>query len=115
MIGKIILALRFILGPFCLLIGVDKFLMFLEECTLQAGTSPTLWKITGVLQILIGLSILFNKGMNIALILALVIFSSAIYSHVSIETTDIGGAIFLAMQTILLLGLNVFQKSKSDL
>jgi len=115
MTEKLILILKFILGPICIVIGADKFLMFLEECTLQAGSDPKMWMMTGVLQILIGLSIIFDKKMNVALLLALIIFSMAIYSHISIDTDDIGGAIFLGILTLLLLGLNLMQKPRTHL
>ncbi len=101
-----------IITAFCsfsfLMIGADKFLSFLEPpCSLEASISPIVWQVLGVLQIAAGVLIWlpkFRKHIAGFFTVFMVVFSIV---HLTQNTSDIGGAAFMAV----LLGLLAWNPS----
>jgi len=97
-----------------LLIGLDKFVPFMEPpCSLMANISPIIWKIFGVLQITAGILIWFPKyrkyvaGFFIVFMLVFTIY------HLMEKTYDVGGAIFMAVLLSLLVWNPSFIRGKN--
>ncbi len=90
------------------MIGVDKFLSFLEPpCSLETTIAPMVWKAFGVLQIAAGILIWHPKTKRFVagfFFVFMLIFS--IY-HLIQNTYDIGGSASMAV----LLGLLVWNPS----
>ena len=85
-----------------ILVGVDKFVGFMEPpCSLMNRFSPGVWKLLGGLQCAAGIFIWVPKfrkyvsGAFAIFMLVIIIF------HLTENTYDIGGAVFMA----ILLGL----------
>jgi len=91
-----------------LMIGIDKFLSFLEPpCSLESSISPIIWSILGVMQIAAALLIWhpnFRKYIVGFFFVFMLIFSVV---HLTQSTYDIGGSMFMAV----LLGLLVWNPS----
>lgn len=88
------------------MIGADKFLSFLEPpCSMEDRIPVLIWKALGALQIISGVLIWLPKfKKSIALFWAIFMLSFSIV-HLSQQTTDIGGSVFLAV----LLGILVWK------
>lgn len=84
------------------MIGFDKFYAFLEPpCTLQASIDPSDWKIFGIMQVAAGILIWFPQIRRyVAGFFTIFMLVFTVY-HLSAGTSDIAGAIFMAV----LLGL----------
>ena len=105
--GKYIyIALKIGFALFCLVFGADKFLKFSHSCSLEQTSNDIVWKIIGVIEIAIGMSLLLNKYVSYFLSLAIVVFTIGIISHLNQNTYDIGGAVFLLIYAIVLLYFN---------
>lgn len=89
-------------------VGADKFLNFLEPpCSMMEYISPLVWKGIGVLQVLAGLLIWspkFKKYVVGFFAVFMVVFTVI---HLTQNTTDVGGAAFMAV----LLGILVWNPS----
>lgn len=90
---------------FFFMVGLDKFLAFLEPpCSLEASISPIVWKILGALQIISGVLIWlpkFRKQIAGFWAVFMLIFTIV---HLTQQTYDIGGSTFMAV----LLGVLVY-------
>lgn len=87
-----------------LMVGVDKFLGFLEPpCSLQEAIPVMIWQGLGVLQILAGL-LIWLPGMRrpVAGFFFLFMITFSIV-HLTQQTYDIGGSMFMAVLLGLLL------------
>lgn len=90
--------LEYFIGLNLIVFGVDKFIGFLPiACTLMEGADPTIWKLTGVLEIILGVFLLLRKYSRIILAVVIAFMSYAVFAHLKIGTNDIGGAVFLAV------------------
>lgn len=81
-----------------LMVGADKFIGFLEPpCSLMDTISPALWKLLGVIQILGGILIwnARSRKLIVGFFLAFMLFFTAY--HLINNTTDVGGAMFMAV------------------
>lgn len=85
------------------MIGADKFLNFMEPpCSVMDTVSPTLWKVLGVIQLAGGILIMMPKfrkgvaGFFVAFMLFFIVY------HLSNNTYDIGGAVFMAVLLALI-------------
>ena len=98
---KIIVAICSILF---FMIGVDKFLSFLDPpCTLMPGIPTTIWYGLGVLQIAAGFLIWIPKYREYIAGFFLVLMLFFIVYHLLENTQDVGGAVFMAVLLALLL------------
>lgn len=81
-----------------LMIGIDKFFPFLDPpCSLENSISPVIWKTFGVLQIAAAFLLWTKWKKLVALFFILFMLCFSVY-HISHNTYDIGGALFLAFQ-----------------
>jgi len=90
--------LIFIVSLMFMMIGVDKFLNFLEPpCSLMNEINPLIWKALGVLQIAAAILIWspkFRKGISGFFMIFMIVFTIV---HLSQGTRDVGGAAFMAV------------------
>lgn len=83
-------------------IGADKFLNFLEPpCSMMDKISPIIWNMLGAIQILAGILIWSSKFRKYIVGFFAVFMIVFVVVHLSQGTSDVGGAIFMAV----LLGL----------
>lgn len=90
---------------FFFMIGADKFFAFLEPACSLADSIPTaVWNILGVLQLIAGFLIWLPKYRRyiVGFFFVFMIFFTVV--HLTQNTTDVGGAVFMAV----LLGLLVW-------
>lgn len=91
------------------MIGADKFFPFLEPpCTLANSISPIIWKILGVLQLAGGILIWIPKFQKYVAGFFIVFMLFFTIVHLTRNTYDVGGSIFIAF----LLGLLIWVKDK---
>jgi len=97
------------------MIGADKFLSFLEPpCSLQSSIPPTIWMILGVVQLAAGILIWLPKyrkhiaGFFFVFMLVFTII------HITQDTTDIGGSLFMAVLMGILVWDPAFMKVKKS-
>ena len=87
-----------------IMIGVDKFISFLEPpCSLQDSISPTVWKTLGALQIVSGVLLWIPKYRQYVagfFFVFMLIFTGV---HLMNSTYDIGGSLFMAVMLGLLI------------
>lgn len=86
-----------------LMIGLDKFLVFLEQCSLFSSINPTTLKVIGITQILMGISVWNVKWRSSVAWLILGLMVYFIIRHIVEGTYDIGGAVFMALISILII------------
>ncbi len=86
-----------------IMIGLDKFLFFLEPpCSLMNSISPAVWKLLGVMQLAAGILIWlpkFRKYVAGFFVVFMLVFTGY---HLVENTYDIGGALFIAVMLGLL-------------
>lgn len=94
-----------VLSLFFFMIGADKFLFFLEPaCSLADNIPSTIWKVLGVLQLIAGVLIWLPKYRKyiVGFFFVFMIFFTVV--HLTQNTSDVGGAVFMGF----LLGLLVW-------
>jgi len=98
-----------------LMVGLDKFLLFLEPpCSLMNNIPPTIWKLFGVLQIAGGILIWLPKFRKyVAGFFVVFMLTFTIY-HLVENTYDIGGSASMAALLALLVWDPNFLGSKND-
>lgn len=80
-----------------LMIGADKFLMFLEpQCSLMSKISSEVWYLLGALQLLAGVLIWIPKFRKVIAGFFILFLLTFVIIHLSQRSYDIGGAIFIA-------------------
>lgn len=81
-----------------LTLSVDKFLYFMEPpCTLMDTIGPTIWKLLGVATLIGGILIWLPKyRKSVASFFIVYMLGFTIYHLVS-GTSDVGGAVFMAV------------------
>lgn len=98
-LNKIIIAICSVLF---ITIGIDKFVGYLDPpCSLQSDIPVIIWKILGVLQIGAGFLIWLPKYRKHVVGFFLVFMLVFMTIHLVVNTSDVGGAMFM----IVLLGL----------
>jgi len=111
--SKVFMVLRILLGLFILVFGLDKFLHFvpmdnsaMSEAAIGymgglASTKTTY--LIGAVEVLAGLSFLFNKyGALMALILMSVSVNAVLF-HATLEPATIAGALILIVLNVIML------------
>jgi uncharacterized membrane protein YphA (DoxX/SURF4 family) len=111
--SKVFMVLRILLGLFILVFGLDKFLHFvpmdnsaMSEAAMGymgglASTKTTY--LIGAVEVLAGLSFLFNKyGALMALILMSVSVNAVLF-HATLEPATIAGALILIVLNVIML------------
>lgn len=85
-----------------LILGVDKFFQFIPlSCTLMIDASKSLMYGLGVIEVGLGILLLLGKFTKFILIGVCLLMVWAIVMHLVSETYDIGGAVFLAILSIV--------------
>lgn len=89
---------------FCIAFGLDKFLEFLPTCSLTSHIPKNGLMLIGVLEILIGISLLLKKKYTLtALRLAVAIMFGGVIFHLLKGTYDIGGAVIGVVLGVILI------------
>ena len=105
------LVLRILLGVGLVIFGLNKFMNFMvppvspemEAFTGAIFETGYLFPLIGVLYILGGILLIFNKYVSLALLVLLPIFVVAFTSHLFLDPAGIGGsAVFLAIIILLM-------------
>lgn len=80
------------------MIGVDKFILFLEPpCSLMDTINPIIWKVLGFMQIAAGILLWLPKWRKyVAGFFTIFMMVFTIY-HLTQQTYDIGGSAFMAV------------------
>ncbi len=85
-----------------IILGFDKFFVFIPEaCSLMTDGPKNLLYSIGVIEIVLGLFLFFGKFIKPILILVILLMLWAIYAHISVDTTDYGGAIFMGIVALI--------------
>ncbi|MBQ0785968.1 MAG: DoxX family membrane protein [Oceanihabitans sp.] len=109
--AKVFMILRIVLGIFVLVFGLNKFLGFMPmpELSAEAGayfgalTSAKTMTLVGVVEIVAGLALIFNKyGALLALILMSVSINAVLF-HAVLDLEGIAGAAVLLILNIAVL------------
>ncbi len=109
--SKVFMVLRILLGLFVLVFGLNKFLGFIPfgEMSPEAGayfgalTSAKVMTLVGIVEIVAGLALIFNKfGALMALIL-MSISVNAVLFHLTLDPANSMGAIVLLVLNIIAL------------
>jgi uncharacterized membrane protein len=95
------MGLRILFGLFCIIFGLNKFLHFLELPPIggDGGTLMGIYatsgflKIIGVLEILVGLALLINKFVPLALTFIIAIMFNAAIFHALHDMSGIAGSL----------------------
>jgi len=111
---KVTIGLRILFGVFCLIFGLNKFLGFLPmpEIPGDGGTLMGIYStsgfmtVIGVLEILGGLALLFNKFVPLALTFLVAIMFNAFLFHALHDMAGIGGAVLGMVLGLLLVYAN---------
>lgn len=97
------------------MIGADKFLHFLQPpCSLEDTISSTIWSVLGILQIVGGILIWipkYRKSVASFFVLFMLFFIGV---HLGKGTSDVGGALFMAVLLGLLLWNPSFIRGKNS-
>lgn len=98
-----------------LMVGADKFLGFLEPpCTMQDHISPIIWKVIGLMQLAAGILIWFPKFKKVIVGFFAIFMVAFTIIHLSQNTTDVGGAVFMAILLGLLAWNPSFMRTKTN-
>ncbi len=109
--SKVFLAIRILLGLFVLIFGLNKFLSFIPfgDMSPEAGayfgalSSAKVLTLVGIVEIVAGLALIFNKyGALLALIL-MSISVNAVLFHITLDPANSAGALVLLVLNILVL------------
>ena len=96
-----------------LMIGVDKFLSFMEPpCSLMSNIPPAVWKGLGILQLAAGILIWFPQLRKYVAGFFAVFMLVFTMIHLMENTYDIGGAVFMAILLGILAWDPAFLRSK---
>lgn len=95
--------LKIVFAIFCIVFGIDKFVEFLPICSLTEYIPREGMFITGILEIVLGVVILIDKFVLLALRIATALIIGGLLLHLLKGTYDIGGAILGAILGLTLL------------
>ena len=109
--SKVFMVVRILLGLFVLVFGLNKFLDFIpmEEMSTDANTyftGLTLAKtmaLVGVIEIVAGLALIFNKYGALMAIILMSISVNAVLFHAILEPGTIPGALVLLVLNVIVL------------
>ena len=88
---------------FCIGFGLDKFLYFLPTCSLTQYISPTGMLITGIIELVFGMALLFKKYELMALRILTALIIGGLMLHLIKGTTDFNGAIVGSLMGLFLI------------
>ena len=109
---KVTLGFRIALGLMLVLFGANKFLNFMPmpepapEVFAAFGALMTLKFIlptVGIIEVLVGASLLSNKFTSVALLVLVPISYSIVAFHLAFDPAGVGGAAFVAILNVVLL------------
>jgi uncharacterized membrane protein YphA (DoxX/SURF4 family) len=111
--AKVFMVLRILLGLFLLIFGLDKFLHFVPMDNSAMGEAAIGYMeglantktdyLVGLIEVLAGLSFLFNKyGALMALILMSISINAVLF-HATLEPATIPGSLILIVLNIIML------------
>jgi len=109
--SKVIMVLRILLGLFVLVFGLNKFFHFIpmEAPTGDAGayfgalmSSKTLI-LVAIVEIVAGISLLFNKYAALMLLILMSVSINAVLFHATLDPANIMGAAVLLILNVILL------------
>ncbi len=109
--SKVLMVLRILLGLFVLVFGLNKFFHFMpmEAPTGDAGayfgalmSSKTLI-LVAIVEIVAGLSLLFNKYAALMLLILMSVSVNAVLFHAILDPANIMGAVVLLILNVILL------------
>jgi len=92
--------LRIFLAINLIIIGIDKFYTFLPPCSLMKNVSATGAMIGGLIEILLGILVLFKIQLKPVLYTSAFLMGAAVVSHLVNGTYDLGGALFLMFYSL---------------
>lgn len=95
--------LTIVFAVFCIGFGIDKFVEFLPICSLTEYISSEGMFFTGVLEIILGIVILLDKFVLLALRIATALIIGGLLLHLLKGTYDIGGALLGAILGLILI------------
>lgn len=85
-----------------ILLGLDKFFAFIpESCSLLIDIDYNIKITIGIVEIILGLCLFTRKFTRSILIFVVILMLLAVYSHIQSNTYDIGGALFLAIISLV--------------
>lgn len=96
-------SLKIVFAIFCIVFGIDKFVEFLPICSLAEYIPQKGMFVTGILEIILGIVILLDKVVLLALRVATVLIIGGLFFHLLKGTYDIGGAVLGALLGLILL------------
>ena len=96
------------------MIDIDKFFPFMEpSCSMMENISPAMWMFLGVIDIAAGILIWVDKYRKFIAGFFFVLMIGFSVMHLVNDTSDIGGALFMAALLGLLLWDPVFLRPKN--
>jgi putative oxidoreductase len=110
--SKVFLALRIIFGIFLLIFGSNKFLNFMPapddmpEAVMTVFTALTSTKtiiLVGAVEILSGLSLIFNKYGALMMIILMSVSVNAVLFHINVAPDTVAGAAVLLILNLVML------------
>lgn len=97
------------------MIGIDKFLFFLEPpCSLMESIPTIIWKVLGVLQIAAGFLIWVPSVRKYIVGFFMVFMIAFSIVHLTQNTSDVGGSIFMAALLGILVWNPGFIRAKNN-
>ena len=97
--------LRILLVAFCFVFGLDKFLEFLPICSLNEDISIEGMIGLGMIEIGLGVALIYGRYLLIVARLATIIMSGGMLLHLLKGTKDFGGALIGTIIGLLLIFL----------
>ena len=109
--SKVFMILRILLGLFILVFGLNKFLHFIPfgEMPEDAGayfaalSSAKVITLVGVVEIIAGLALIFNKYGALSALILMSISVNAVLFHATLDPANSAGAIVLLVLNIIVL------------
>jgi len=109
--SKVFMVIRILLGIFVLVFGFNKFLNFIpmEAPTGDAATyfgalmSTKTFMLVGIIEIIAGLALLFNKFGALMSLILMSISVNAVLFHASLDMPNIMGALVLLILNVVVL------------
>lgn len=109
--SKVLMVLRILLGVFVLVFGLNKFFNFIpmEHPTGDAGayfaalSSAKVIALVGIVEIVAGLGLIFNKYGALLSLILMSISVNALLFHLTLDPANIAGAVVLLVLNIIAL------------
>ena len=95
--------LRIIFALLLIGFGIDKFVMFLPICSLTEYIPPEGNLITGIIELVFGVALVFKKYEMISLRILTAISIGGLLFHLAIGSTDFSGALVSSFMGLFLI------------